>query len=572
MFLVRCGETEVEAFDRGNNNDEVGIPTTTPQPEEGENDAVLEVHDSDDDESDNKSSSGSKKEETTKEPEKDADEPSHSNHDPSTAEVVTSVEGTEEHNGTTKQDEASEHSNCSVATPNTANNDSSSTTTTTPRIRLCQRVDPFLTLQGFQQAQTTLTQLMLGLSNSTEEERRMAAITAPTKACTGTGLMLTCAGLNHYTNLRWQLATVPSLQAPCAVPIVVHNILCAAEPEIEKCGGHVPVVDAGLLHCAAAPWNDARQKCPFSHVLKHYKGTTKEFVRTWKEENNSRQQKEQQQLQEQQQQQQQQEQQTAAQNNRCIDVQYLRVADTADPWSLEDLTMKNNILVDLIDPKRYMTPPRKGQLHKKRVGRIEQPGPEQGVRQAVLWSRQVGCDAVILFVGKAAMQELAKTAGLLESEDELVAPACSLASLVADVPDKAEEEEIVSAQLLSDIDFEFYGFFTSEELQHDPSVAIPPYTGPVDTIVPPPEGKDPMTVPVNQWSKFPPPEPENIPDDYPDLPPFSKCLEVPLPKRQRPIKQQQLPAENGTKTSASPQANAPLIPEQAPSTPNPAAE
>jgi hypothetical protein len=41
--------------------------------------------------------------------------------------------------------------------------------------------------------------------------------------------------------------------------------------------------------------------------------------------------------------------------------------------------------------------------------------------------------------------------------------------------------------------------------------------GPVDCIVTPPVGKDPALVPANQWSKFPPPAPENIPDDYPDL-------------------------------------------------------
>ena len=164
--------------------------------------------------------------------------------------------------------------------------DFTTTSNTEPRLRLCQRIDPTLTLTGFQQAQDSMTHILQALADSTPKERRLSAITAPTKACTGTSLMLTCA-VGH-DNLRWQLATVSSLEAPCAVPIVVHNILCTAEPELERCGGHGPVVDAGLLHCAAASWNDARQKCPFSKVLKTYKSITKEYVREWKEDANDR--------------------------------------------------------------------------------------------------------------------------------------------------------------------------------------------------------------------------------------------------------------------------------------------
>ena len=687
------------------------------------------------------------------------------------------------------------------------------------RLRLCQRVDPYMTTTGYTQAHQAWTHLLQGLSASTTHERRLAALTAPTKAATGTALLLSTANLTQYTNLRWQLATVAALQAPFAVPVVIDNLLAAAEPEIVQCGGYQAVVQAGLWHCAAAPWNDARAKCPLQHVLKHFKNAAKDQVRAWKEEtqlqsvtqsasmetqelvvnendddpaaaaggsggddesgdatggeekkdeeklkgeemkdeggekaddaaegdenndkeivkeaevedersekaegategeeNRNEENKNEEKLKGEEMEDEKAEDATeekekndeekvgdessenadeevdadtneedsgkaeeekdveakeedsgkageendvdtneedpaivteeseavdngedkeekddqendeaegmdrstsensgveegkeeksddvdkeesgdgnsareadghqetgtdsdnengeskaddtddskpAQKPRRCTDLQYLRIEDATNPWTLVDLTQKTNILVDLIDPKRYMTPPRKGYLAPKRQEVVVQPGVEEGVQQAVLWARQTGCDTVILTIGQAAMQELAKKANLLQSEDNLEVPPCSLASLVADVPSETDP---------SSISLKFHGFFTSQELAQDPDAAIPPYTGPVDVTIPPPEGNDPMTMPVNQWSKFPPPQPENIPADYPDLPPFSQALTAPIPARPRPP-QRPAPSSPGQRRAPSSpgQRRAPSSPGQrrAPST------
>jgi hypothetical protein len=557
------------------------------------------------------------------------------------------------------------------------------------RLRLSEYIDPFMTQKGYHTAQEAFTSLMAAISQSTTEERRMACFSAPTKACTGTAYMIGCSNLNQYNNLRWQLSTKKCLQAPCAIPIVVHNSLCTKDPKIDRCGGDQPVIDAGLLHCSASPWNDARQKCPFSLIVKKFKYKIKAWVREWKDEeqlpskevNNDPVEKETlndvseeddsekvdddeqpreaseasldekhlkkedvddeeeqetpdetqsvneegypEKVNEGQQQEEDiektldedqpkkegnQEEEEEMRPRRVLDIQYFRLDDLADPWSLKPMVLKNNALIDLIDPFRYMTPPRKGNLGLKRENSTERPGPAEAVQQAVWWARQVGCDVVIMVVGEAAMQELAKAGGLLGDDDQLEAPPCSIATLIADVPDleqsdngdddedddgeadgnedigaTGDEDEIQESggvveidenaindgnpkrevvergtaksnekgndkdgeqendgqadeKPFADYDFTqirlgFHGFFTVEDLIKDPSQVLPAYTGPVDVLIPPSADNNPMDIPVNQWSVFSPPKPENITTDYPDLPPFSQALQLPLPKR-----------------------------------------
>ncbi|GAX28981.1 hypothetical protein FisN_1Hh021 [Fistulifera solaris] len=558
------------------------------------------------------------------------------------------------------------------------------------RLRLSEYIDPFMTQKGYHTAQEAFTSLMAAISQSTAEERRMACFSAPTKACTGTAYMIGCSNLNQYNNLRWQLSTKKCLQAPCAIPIVVHNSLCTKDPKIDRCGGDQPVIDAGLLHCSASPWNDARQKCPFSLIVKKFKYKIKAWVREWKDEeqlsvkemnkvpvdkemlievsdeddsekvdaddeqqdeesesslNEKRLEKkgvekeeereipdetksvneegdidkvtdgEQQQEdiektldEERSEKEDKEEKEEQMRPRRVLDIQYFRLDDLSDPWSLKPMVLKNNALIDLIDPFRYMTPPRKGHLGLKRDDSTKRPGPAEAVQQAVWWARQVGCDVVIMVVGEAAMQELAKAGGLLGDDDQLEVPPCSLATLIADVPDleqsddededknhddqedgnedirvtsddveiqengagDAIDESVVKGGIhtsdviergtdtsidnknysggenrddgeanenpFADYDFTqirlgFHGFFTVEDLIKDPSQVLPAYTGPVDVLIPPPADNNPMDIPVNQWSVFSPPKPENITPDYPDLPPFSQALQLPPLRR-----------------------------------------
>jgi len=391
--------------------------------------------------------------------------------------------------------------------------------TTGPRkLRHSEKIDPFLTREGYGQAQLCLTQIVQLLAASTDQERRLAAVSAPLASCLGTALGLTVAQVPRYTNLRWQWTLPSSIQAPCAIPIVICDDLCTAEPEVEACGGSTVVVDAGLLHGAGRVFNDARLKCPLAKLWKQFKQHTKDDVRAWKEEVLKVEEGEEEPY-----------------VRRVLDAQFLRVGEPTKakqqrieeeeleqgegPWELQEMSVKSNLLIDLIEPVRYKTPPRKGMLAAKRQGKIERPNSTVAVRHVVWSARQTGCDTCIVFCGEAALQELAVAAGAIEEPSQLEVPACSMVSCIATVPDTDDAQ---------DVEFALHGFYTLDDLDGD---LIPPYTGPVDMRKQPPSKLDPTQVPANQWSKFKPPAPENIPDDYPDLPPFSQALTAPVPKR-----------------------------------------
>ena len=71
---------------------------------------------------------------------------------------------------------------------------------------------------------------------------------------------------------------------------------------------------------------------------------------------------------------------------------------------------------------------------------------------------------------------------------------------------------------IDNMEYTLYGIYTAEQIQQQPTIGIPPYMGRINCTIPPSSpDKDPSLVPPNQWSKFPPPQPEYIPNDYPDL-------------------------------------------------------
>jgi hypothetical protein len=372
-------------------------------------------------------------------------------------------------------------------------------------LRLHQKVDPPLTETGYKQAQETFLALVRGICDQTpipagrgdgdgdgviDPLRNLACFSAPLKSCQSTALMLSAAGLASQDKLTWRYTTVEAASSPSAVPVVTVNDLCQQSPEIGKCGGVQAVVDAGLLHTAAAPWNDAKAKCPFMKVcVQDMKETAGPFVKEWKEDR------------------------TVNPPRRVLDVQYLWLAESNDPWSLAELTSKVNVTIDMLEPQKYLTPPRMGNLECKLPGNSPSAkmktavtiSPVQAVADCVWKARQVGCDTVIFTVPAVVMQCMMKETG---GSGSVTTTACSVMTLTAGVDDGNGADGIA---------WDCVGVFSAAQLQSDPVAAVPFFPGPVDCIVPPPEGKDPSSVPANQWSAFPPPEPENIPDDYPDL-------------------------------------------------------
>jgi len=204
-------------------------------------------------------------------------------------------------------------------------------------------------------------------------------------------------------------------------------------------------------------------------------------------------------------------------------VQFMRMESEDDPWSLVEMIPKVNIVVEYPEPKRYMLPPRKGWFDPKRHYPEWEDGPEPYLKETVWWARQAGCDTVIAVVPGTAIQCLADAAGY---SSDLATPPCCVATVVADfVGDNR-----------GDVEWTVHSFAADGS-----DISIPPFQGNVDEIVHPHEGKDPDAAPENRWAAFPEPEPEVIPSDYPDLPPFSQCLDVPLPDipRKKPVQPKQ---------------------------------
>jgi hypothetical protein len=128
------------------------------------------------------------------------------------------------------------------------------------RVTLSQRVDPELTEAGYAAAQDALDRLLTALSS--ENERSIALVSAPNRASASTAMMMTCADVSNRTLFHWRWTTLDSATPPAAIPVVVHNGLCNADPHVQRMGGYRAVTEAGLMHCAALPWNDGRSKCP----------------------------------------------------------------------------------------------------------------------------------------------------------------------------------------------------------------------------------------------------------------------------------------------------------------------
>ena len=372
------------------------------------------------------------------------------------------------------------------------------------KLRFHQRVDPPLTAKGYRQAQDALRALVQGICDQTPNPpgrgdsdndgvidplRNMACFSAPLKSCQSTALMLSATGLDMQDKLTWRYTTVDAAKSPSAIPVLTVNGLCAQQEEIIQCGGVDVVMDAGLLHTSAAPWNDARNKCPFMRVcVQEMKEVAGEYIKTWKEDRK------------------------AYPPRRVLAVQYFCISDVKDPWSLKELTPKVNLSVDTLPVNKYLPPPRKGNMACKLNKGMAPPSIEtfQVVSNCVWNARQVGCDTVFLFVPFSVMQCMIDTLGSKSDDAKVALSACSVMTLTAHVFDAAHSPD-------GGMEWNLMGVFSSAHVQAHPREVVPSFAGPVDCRVAPPEGKDPATIPANQWARFPFPEPEHLPDDYPDL-------------------------------------------------------
>lgn len=195
-------------------------------------------------------------------------------------------------------------------------------------------------------------------------------------------------------------------------------------------------------------------------------------------------------------------------------VQYLRMESESDPWSLIEMVPKTNIVVDMPEPKRYMLPPRKGWFDPKDHYEEWNHGVTPYIKETVFCARKAGCDTCVVVVPGTAIRGLAKAT---EYSDSLITPACCVASLTAEIDDDATTSD--------SMEFMWHNLTTIAS-----DVVVPPYGGEVNETMHPHEGKDPADAPANKWALFPEPEPEVIPKDYPkNLPPFSECLDHPIP-------------------------------------------
>lgn len=206
-------------------------------------------------------------------------------------------------------------------------------------------------------------------------------------------------------------------------------------------------------------------------------------------------------------------------------IQFMRLENVKDPWSLKEMIPKSSILVNYAEPKKYMLPPRQGWFDPKKQYKEWNDGVEDHVKEAVWMARQAGCDTVLLVVPGTTLRHMVGAAG---GATDAEATPCCVATMTAVVD--------ASASSAADIQWKFYQLTTSTAISTE---CIPPFDGPVDEVMHPHEGKDPAQAPENRWAAFPEPEPEVLPRNYPKLPPFSMSLEAPLPPPPKKPKEKQ---------------------------------
>ena len=352
---------------------------------------------------------------------------------------------------------------------------------------LTEKIDPALTEDGYKQVEDSFRAMATAFRES-GEKRRIALISEPFRRCTASALMISTSGFEPQEWSDWGLTCPKTQSAPTAIPIVVMNGLADANPGVRQMGGQKVVIDGGLIHCAAEFWNKAYKKDPIMGVVQQMKDVVQERVQEWlnaavaiKDMSKYR---------------------------LAADVQYLRFEKKGDPYSLTPLSLKFSIDKDLLKPSKILDPHRSG-TYKSKLPPLPDSVSQSTLDRAVETARKCGCDTIIMVVTHELVQEVLDER--MDHEVEIDLPPGAILSMVAKT-----KKEGISWKLHA---LSFSGQFTTESL--------PPYNGPIDSSKEaPPEFRKAMEKAGDEkWGSFPPPPAENVPPAYPEIPPFSRCLE-----------------------------------------------
>ena len=353
---------------------------------------------------------------------------------------------------------------------------------------LSRLLDPPLTFEGYIQSETAL-RAMAQAFRKQGIIRKFGFFSAPLQSCTCSSLMVSSAGFEPQDWSEWTLTTPETHIAPSAIPIIVENGLADCTPEIRKCGGYQVVLDAGLVRCAATFWNKKYKKDPIMGIVQNAKDQVQDHIKEWVAEGR-----------------------TASSPDECqicADTQFLKCAEDGigtDPWGLFPMSLKFNMVTDLIRPNKIMEPHRKG-CFESNLPPLPDAVAKTSLERCIGLARKAGCDTVVAVVPPQLIAEVM---------NDWQAPQASIASLTVEVDNNGN---VTSWQVHSTAEA---GFFDESN--------IPIYEGPIEPTIAPPEHYLAAMDGGEKWGSFPPPEPEKIPKNYPkDIPPFGQALSLSEP-------------------------------------------
>lgn len=350
-------------------------------------------------------------------------------------------------------------------------------------------LDPTLTFEGYIQSETAL-RAMAQAFRQQGITRKFGFFSSPLQACTCSALMISSAGFEPQAWSEWILTTPETHMAPTAIPIIVENGLADCTPEIRKCGGFQVVLDAGFIPCTAAFYNKKYKKDPIMGIVQKAKDQIQDHVKEWVADGRTASSPDQCQI--------------------CADAQYLKFDEDGngnDPYGLFPMSLKFNMVTDLLRPNKFMDTHRKG-CFESNLPPLPPSVAKSTLERCIGIARQAGCDTVMAVVSPELIAEIA---------NDWQAPAGSIASLTVDVNDNGQ---VIAWQVHSTAEA---GFFDASN--------IPNYPGPIEATIAPPEHHLAAMEGGEKWGAFPPPEPEKLPKNYPkDIPPFGQALSLTEPE------------------------------------------
>lgn len=353
---------------------------------------------------------------------------------------------------------------------------------------LSRLLDPELTFEGYIQMETSL-RAMAQAFRQQGHTRKLAYFSSPFQACAQSALMISAAGFEPAEWSEWGLTTPETHMAPSAIPIIIENGLADCTAPVRKCGGHKVVLDAGLIKCAAMHWNKKYKKDPIMGVIQRSKDEMQDHIKEWVAEGRTAT--------------------TAEEQHMCADTQFLKFAEDGngtDPYGLFPMSLKFNMIQDLLRPNKIMDPHRQG-CFESTLPPLPPSVALGSLERCIGMARMAGCDTVMAVVSPELIAQVM---------NGWEAPPGAVGSLTVDVQEHG-------------------GTFTCDWHVHSTSTEpgffdksnIPPDFSPVPPTIEPPAHFATAMEGGEKWGAFPPPEPEKVPKNYPkDIPPFGQALSL----------------------------------------------